>query len=184
MKSFFSWFSIMVERIMAKLYPMSSTDNETPLKTPDFTPSSVPAPILPNQLPNTPSKANLAPSVKLADFLKWQWQFEGAVPSNNNRGNYRFYHGGYLPIYGNVKCSVGGFAMFPTLAQGDLYATNCTKSVIKNHPELTILTYLGGNGAWGGYAPASDHNPVLAYATFIAKGLGVGINFLMKNLIV
>lgn len=87
-------------------------------------------------------------------------------------------------MYEPVKVSKGGFAMFPTLALGELYATNSTKNVINHHPGLTILTYLGGDGDWGGYAPASDKNPVLEYATFISYHLGVDNSFLMRNLVV
>lgn len=141
-------------------------------------------PSLPVEQPTMPIPAKTPNNATLADFLKWQWQFEKAVPANKNPGNYRFYYGGYLPIYGNVKKSVGGFAMFPTLAQGQMYATTSTKVVIKNHPELTILTYIGGNKNWSGYAPASDNNPVSNYATFIATHLGVKTSFLMKNLVV
>ncbi len=127
-------------------------------------------------VPPTPT-----PTVTLNDFLKYQWQFEWAVSSNNNPGNYRYYYGGYLPMYEPVGRSVGGFAMFPTLPIGEQYAIACTKNVIKSHPDLTILTYISGDGDWEGYAPASDHNPVLAYANFIAKGIGVSTNFLMRD---
>lgn len=125
----------------------------------------------------------MQPKATLANFLKYQWQFEGAVPANKNPGNYKFFYGDYAPVYGAVKRSVGGFAMFPTLQQGQLYAINCTKGVIKHHPELTILTYLGGDKDWSGYAPSGDNNNPLEYATFIAKGLEVGITFLMKDLV-
>jgi hypothetical protein len=158
---------------MLKLFSMSSEDNYT---TPPYIPPA--SPQEPATAPITPNTVNPT----LEQFLTYQWQFEGAVPANCNPGNYRYYYGGYLPIYGNVKCSKGGFAMFPTLAQGKLYAINSTKSVIKKHPELTILTYIGGDKDWSGFAPASDNNPVQAYATFIAKRLGVGINFLMREL--
>ena len=160
-----------------KKYYMPSLDS---LHTPTTPPV---APPVPPTAPQPPETANATTKPTLAQFFKYQWQFEGANPANCNPGNYRFYHGGYLPIYGNVKCSVGGFAMFPTLAQGKMYATNSTKSVIKNHPELTILTYIGGDKGWSGYAPASDNNPVLNYANFIAKGLGVDNLYKMSALV-
>jgi hypothetical protein len=136
------------------------------------------------EAPNSPVEPTTTPKPTLADFLKFQWQFEGANPANNNPGNYRFFYGGYLPIYGDVKKSVGGFAVFKTLALGELYATNSTKNVVKNHPELTILTYLGGDGDWRGYAPASDGNNPVEYATFISSRLGVDNSYLMRSLVV
>ncbi|MHB1097905.1 MAG: hypothetical protein ACYC3F_17235 [Gemmatimonadaceae bacterium] len=172
--------------------PMPSTDNIASTPELPYIPASVPPVMAPTDpktvtdttLPITPVQE--APSTPqkptLADFLKWQWQFEGANPANNNPGNYRIFYGGYLPMYEPVKVSKGGFAIFPTLALGELYATNSTKNVIKNHPELTILTYIKGDGDWSGYAPASDKNPVTSYASFLAKGLGVGTDFLMRNL--
>jgi len=182
--------------IMELLYPMASTDNNTvieletvppkpdlPIENSEKSPATASDPSKTITIPSDPKNASngqIKPT--LSDFLKWQWQLEGAVPANNNPGNYKFFYGGYMPIYGNVKRSVGGFAMFPTLAQGELYAATCTKGVIKHHPELTILTYLGGNGDWPGYAPSSDRNNPLDYATFVSSHLGVGINFLMKDL--
>lgn len=151
---------------------MASQDRDT---IPVVTQSTPVAPVMPATA-SSPTKPTLA------DFLKWQWQFEGAVPANFNPGNYRFFYGGYLPVYGEVKKSVGGFAMFPTLQQGELYATNSTKNVIKHHPELTILTYLGGDGNWRGYAPVEDGNNPAQYATFIGNHLGVDKLFLMRNL--
>lgn len=146
----------------------------TPIPTDPTEPQNpIPQP-LPVPTPSMPT---------LSDFLRYQWQFEGANPLIRNPGNYRFFYGGYLPVYGNVTRSPGGFAVFSTIEQGQLYSTNSTKNVIKHHPELSILTYIGGDGDWSGYAPASDHNPVLAYATYISSRLGVANSFLMKSLV-
>lgn len=138
--------------------------------------------------PGTPeSSQNVPPpapdiTYALADFLKYQCQFEAANPINNNPGNCKYNYGGYLPIYGIVKRSAKGFAMFETLELGMLYLTNLTKEIVKNHQELTILTYIGGDSDWSGYAPATDDNPVMNYANHIAKNLGTTISFLMRDL--
>jgi len=164
--------------------PMSSSDNTTMPVVPSTSQNPAPSAIPLTNTQSASSSSQEANKPTLVQFLTYQWIFEGAVPTNCNPGNYKFYYGGYLPIYGEVKCSKGGFAMFPTLAQGELYATNSTKSVIKNHPELTILTYLGGDGDWVGYAPSSDKNNPTEYATFISSRLGVQNSFLMKDLVV
>ena len=171
----------------AKMGWMSSTDNEImpkialPSENPPKTDNV--APPLPNSTPVAVSPAKNEGNPTLSDFLKWQWQFEGANPAINNPGNFRYFYGGYLPIYEPVGISKGGFAVFPTLFLGELYAINSTKNIIKNHPELTILTYLAGDGDWRGYAPVSDkgNNPP-EYAHFIASHIGVTPSFLMKDL--
>lgn len=112
--------------------------------------------------------------------------FEGkpgdASYRNNNPGNVRYHKGGYLPMYGEVKCSPAGFAVFPTYEQGWLYLSNFLKTVIHNHPTLTLKEFIGGKGEWKGYAPASDSNPVEEYATFLRNRLGVDKDFRIKNI--
>lgn len=138
--------------------------------------------LTPTKMPPEPSQTSENTPPSLANFLKYQWQFENANPAINNPGNYRYYYGGYLPIYEPVKRSSGGFAIFPTLILGQDYAEVCTKNVIKNHPELTILTYIGGDGSYPGYAPSTDGNNPTQYATYISSHLGVTNDFLMRNL--
>ena len=170
-----------IEAIMSFLADLFNWNTMPEAPTPSPEPLTVTQPTITLDTPKIAPEANITPS--LEDFLKWQWQFEGANPDNRNPGNFRYFYGGYLPMYEPVGVSKGGFAIFPTLDLGELYATNSTKNVIKHHPELTILTYIGGDGTWGGYAPASDKNPVTAYATFISSHLGVSNSFLMKDLV-
>lgn len=162
-------FLAFIENLIAKWY---GNKLQEPINEPTMLIEPAPTP------PNSP----VQPVPTLHQFLTAQWEFENANPAINNPGNYRFHYGGYASMYGHVVCSAKGFAIFATLALGELYATNCTKGVIKNHPELTILTYIGGNGDWPGYAPASDNNPVNNYANFIASKLSVQPSFKMANL--
>lgn len=101
---------------------------------------------------------------------------------NNNPGNCRYNEGGYLLMYGKVKRSPNGFAIFPTYEQGWLYLQNFLKTVIKKYPDLTLEEFIGGKGRWGGYSPASDGNPVNEYATFIANRLGVDTSYKIGNI--
>lgn len=158
-----------IENLIAKWY---GNKPQEPINTPTM--PIEPAP--------TPSNSPVQPVPTLRQFLTAQWGFENANPAINNPGNYRFHYGGYASIYGNVGCSAKGFAIFPTLALGEEYATNCTKGVIKNHLGLTILTYIGGDVDWPGYAPASDANNPSHYASFVASKLDVPTSFKMANL--
>ena len=99
---------------------------------------------------------------------------EGANPANNNEGNCKFYYGGYLPVYGVVKRSPGGFAMFPTKAQGDLYLCNLIIGIIKEHPQLTFFTFFAGSPSlgWGGYAPSTDGNDPVSNSSQVATACG------------
>lgn len=143
-------------------------------------PTGLPEPVL----PTTPPPAPKTPTV--AEFCLAIRDFEGQPGDpnyrNNNPGNCRYSKAGYLPIYGPVGRSPNGFAIFKDYATGWLYLNNFVKSVIHNHPNLTIYTFIAGEGTWGGYSPASDNNPVLNYATFLGKRLGVDKDFPMKNL--
>jgi hypothetical protein len=135
-----------------------------------------PEPVITPQMPPTATQP-VQPTPTLLDTFCAAIAFrEGANPTNNNEGNCKFYYGGYLPIYGIVKRSVGGFAMFPTKAQGDLYLQNLIKGIIHNHPNLTFLTFFAGNGkGWGGYAPAADKNDPVSYAEQVAGKCGVSV---------
>ena len=124
--NFFSWFGKIAELVMSKLYPVKDF-TELPYMTPESTSVPFNHAVEAQNLPSTATQLPKTANPTLAQFLRWQWQLEGAVPANNNPGNYKFFYGGYMPIYGNVKRSVGGFAMFPTLAQGKMYALACTK---------------------------------------------------------
>ena len=96
---------------------------------------------------------------------------------NNNPGNARFYKGGYLSIYGDVKCDPHGFAIFPTYEQGWLYLKNLVKGKIMKHSQWTIKDFFYS------YAPVTDENSPELYAVFVANRCGVTPDYLIKNLI-
>lgn len=95
---------------------------------------------------------------------------------NNNPGNCRYNPGGYLPEYEPVKESAAGFAVFPSYEVGLLYLQNMIKQRISNHPAWSIEDFFAN------YAPTSDGNNPLLYAAFVAKRLGVGVSYLIKNI--
>jgi hypothetical protein len=111
-------------------------------------------------------------------FLSAIRTYEGANPANNNPYDFRYYPGGYLPKYGVVKESAGGFAMFETLALGELYGETCIKEMIQNHPTWTFLDFFSR------YAPSSDNNNPTAYSDFVAKACGVPPTSVLSTLFV
>jgi hypothetical protein len=131
-------------------------------------------PIIPIPAKETPMK----PTVK--DFCNAIAEFEGAPGDanhiNNNPGNCRFNYTGYMPMYGVVKCSPKGFAIFKDWDTGMLYLNNMVKGMIHNHPTETILQFMTR------YAPSFE-NPTVAYANFITKKLGVDNSYMMKDLV-
>jgi hypothetical protein len=57
--------------------------------------------------------------------------------------------------------------------------------ILKQHPRLTLLDFVGGQrtsegvvvpGGYPGWAPAQDNNQPLIYAQYLATGLGLVIN--------
>ncbi len=115
---------------------------------------------------------------------------EGANPANNNPGNCKFYEGGYAAMYGVVRRSKGGFAMFATPELGIRYLRNMIKGIIKKYPNLTLLTFFAGERdakgkivGYPGYAPKEDKNDPVHYSKFVAKRLAVDNGFPMKNLV-
>lgn len=130
-------------------------------------------PLPPNQ-PNmpsipqtTPSEPISAPSATLDVLCDAIAEMEGANPANNNRGNCRFYEGGYATMYGKVKRSSGGFAMFATPALGDLYLHNLLIGKIHRHPDWSLYELFQN------YAPEEDGNDPVHYSKFVAKKMGV-----------
>jgi hypothetical protein len=127
----------------------------------------------------TPMETTVEPSL-LDKFCLAIRDYEGAPGDanykNNNPGNCRYYEGGYLPQYEPVYCSPDGFAIFPSMAVGMLYLENMVKLRIANHPAWTIEDFFTN------YAPTSDGNNPLLYAAFVAKRLGVGVSYLIKNI--
>jgi len=143
-----------------------------PTQTPDIAPVS--------------PQANIKPKATLTNLCTAIRDFEGQPGDQNyrlhNPGNFRFSTIGYLAIYEPVKCSPNGFAIFKDDATGWLYMQNAIKVILHKHPDLTLLTFIGGDKDWSGYSPASDGNPVTAYATHLAARLGVDKAFALKNL--
>ena len=118
-----------------------------------------------------------APRATLENFCLAIKAMEGANPANNNPGNCRYFYGGYHPMYEPVGISKGGFAVFPTYALGWTYLKNTVKTKIKNHPNWTLVQFFEN------YAPKSDGNDPVGYASFVAKKLSVDNAFKVKNIV-
>ena len=118
--------------------------------------------------------AQFAPS-RLPEFFKCIAAYEGANPANNNPTNERYYFGGYLPKYGVVKESSGGFAMFETLEIGIEYDTTCLSEMVTNHPEWDFLDFFSV------FAPTKDKNDPVLYAKTISSEMGVVVTSNVKT---
>lgn len=97
---------------------------------------------------------------------------------NNNPGNCRYNPDGYLPKYEPVTESPAGFAVFPNYVTGWNYLEAMITGRIHAHPNWTLLQFMEN------YAPSSDDNNPTLYAQFIARRLGVDINYQIKNILV
>ena len=155
-----------VEESLHGDYDIPMTPPEQPLIAPDA-----------QKQANTPTEPPTASGSLLERFCAAIIGHEGAVPENNNPFNCKFYYGGYLPIYGEVKCSVGGFAMFSTYALGYLYGVNTVKEIIRNHPGLTFL------GFFEIFAPASDGNNPPGYSKIVATACGMQVDSLVNQIL-
>lgn len=102
-------------------------------------------------------------------------QYEGAVAANNNPFNDKYYFGGYLPKYGTVKESVGGFAMFSTYALGYEYGTTIITEMCNAHPTWDFLDFFAT------YAPSKDNNNPVVYAKTIAAEMGTIATTILKT---
>jgi hypothetical protein len=116
---------------------------------------------------------------KLAECIR---DFEGQPGDlnyrNNNAGNCKFHHGGYLPKYGDVKCDKRGFAIFPTYEQGWLYLQNMLLNWAKgSKKDYTVLELIKE------YAPSSDNNDPYAYAKNISQRMGLSASTKLKDLL-
>lgn len=120
------------------------------------------------------------PQVKLIDFCTYLRDYEGKPGDlnyrNNNPGNCRCSKVGYAASYGTVKC-VNNFAVFSTYELGWLYLQNLVKERCAKHPTWTIKDFFAN------YAPTGDNNNPSLYAKNVAGRLGVGTDFLIKNLV-
>lgn len=150
--------------------PEPVAPRETPVKPPISTSSA------PKLLPQPPQQFPT-----LSELCTAMRDFEGKPGDpnyrNNNPLNCRYFDGGYLAKYLPVKKSPDGFAIFKDYQTGWLYGFEMQKAKIENHPTWTLLDLVTS------HAPASDNNPTLAYATNVAKRLGVDIHFPLKNLV-
>jgi len=140
-------------------------------------------PIITPQMPqNTHQKPVTPPTATLDTMCIAIRDFEGKPGDRNyrncNPGNAKYSKVGYAKMYGEVKKDSGGFAIFKDMETGMLYLHNLIKVKIKRNPDQTLLDFMNV------YAPPSDNNPTVKYAKFVAKRLGVDINFRMGDLIV
>ena len=148
--------------------------DEITLSTPESKEVSTPTATKPVEAPAAPSEP------MLDTFCKAIRDFEG-VPGdlnyrNCNPGNCRCSPVGYLPKYGNVKCSPGGFAIFPTYELGWEYLQALVHHRAELHPEWTVLDFFKV------YAPAGDNNPTEKYAKYVAARCGVIPTTKLKDL--
>ncbi len=114
----------------------------------------------------------MTPFQKFCDFIKG---YEVANPVNNNPFNDRYYWGGYLPKYGIVKESPGGFAMFETLALGEMYGETIVREIVNKHSQWNFYNFFAL------YAPTKDHNNPVAYAEAGALYMSVEPTANLKN---
>lgn len=117
------------------------------------------------------SSPSMTPFQKFLAFIR---TYEGANPGNNNPYDFRYYPGGYLPKYGTVKESPGGFAMFKTLALGTIYGETCIREMIDNHPQWSF------NDFFNRFAPPSE-NDTATYALRAAETFSVEPTANLKN---
>ena len=169
MYAFFSFFGKIIDTLMKRLYPQQApVSPATPL----------PAPI--SNITATPVSPPVASHAMLETFCHAIETFEGGPGDpnhiNNNPGDFRCSPVGYLPKYGDVKCSAHNFAIFPTYQLGWEYLLASVHYRATLHPTWTILDFFNN------YAPSSDNNPTLKYATFVANRCGVPITCTLAKL--
>lgn len=129
-----------------------------------------------NMPPEQPAHLPTDALPRFQEFCNCIKNYEGANPANNNPYNERYYWAGYLPKYGVVKESPGGFAMFETLQIGELYGETCIRLMITNHPDWDFLDFFNI------FAPAKDKNNPVLYAKTIASEMKVDVLTNLKTL--
>lgn len=131
-----------------------------------------PSPVLPQEQPIKP---------KLLILCQAICDFEGKPGDrnyrNNNPGNCKYFSGGYLPVYEEVKKDKDGFAIFKHWEIGFLYLKNLVKSKAQKHPSWSILDFVED------YAPRSE-NDTMAYANFLVHRLKISTDFKLGELLV
>lgn len=153
------WLQV-VENWFIDLFMRVKLDNMEP-ETPQATQST---PIAALVTPIVQSSTSSSTFEQFCGFIK---TYEGANPVNNNPYDFKYFSGGYLPKYGVVKESSGGFAIFETLALGEEYGQTCITEMIQNHPTWNFLDFFAV------FAPSDDNNNPVLYATTVAKWMNV-----------
>lgn len=108
----------------------------------------------------------------------------------NNPGDCRPSKVGYLPVYGNVEIintntdprypfHKGNFAKFPTYNQGWLYLLRTLETKAQTHPSWTLYEFIADPQE--GFSPAADGNNCMHYAIFLAKRLGVTVDWCIRG---
>lgn len=106
------------------------------------------------------------------------WYTGSRSQRNNNPGNVKYSTVGYLPIYGEVRKDMKGFAVFKDYETGWMYLKNLILSKAKAHPSWSLVTLFNE------YAPNSDGNDHERYATFVGKKMGVNpFTWTLNNLL-
>jgi hypothetical protein len=134
---------------------------------------------MPTDPPVVTTQAQPAPVTPLVKFCTSIRNYEGKPGDpnyvNNNPGDFRYYFGGYLPKYGVVKESPGGFAVFETYELGWEYLVASVTEMCDNHPTWNFLDFFNR------YAPSSDGNNPELYAQTIAGEMGVDVSAIVKT---
>jgi len=144
-------------------------------------PETPPEPVLPTEPPPVPSEPEKPAESKLEIWglaiREMEGWFEGSRSwRNQNPGNLKF-----VGQHGAAQ-DKDGFAIFKTYEQG----WNTLKQMLKNaaigrsrvySPEDSLVEFFSK------YAPASDNNKPLQYASFVAGRIGVDKNTKIKTLV-
>jgi len=127
---------------------------------------------------------------KLEVFCNAIKEHEGYFPNsrsfrNNNPGNFKFSKRGYKAIYGTVHSDPKGFAIFKDYATGWLYLKNfitncCTDKTSVYQSTMTLTQFFK---VYCEDDPTTPENDPVIYAQVVAKKLGVGTDFIIKDLL-
>ncbi|MGH9507301.1 MAG: hypothetical protein ACRD13_10290 [Terriglobales bacterium] len=89
---------------------------------------------------------------------------------------------GDLRAWPGVPRDKDGFSIFPSDEAGFRALITDLRNHARAYPDQTLAQFVGGDGAWPGYAPASDGNDPEAYAANLARWLGCQTSFRMGEL--
>lgn len=137
--------------------------------------------VTPLQAPVEPPPAPKPKTVSLTAFCEAIRDYEGQPGDrnyrNNNPGNCRYSSVGYASMYGHVGKDAQNFAIFKDYATGFLYLKNLVLWKVRKNPNQTLYEFMQV------YAPTSDGNNPKLYAQYLARRMGVTIDFPMKNIV-